>query len=325
MSNWRLAGSAAVVIGAAWILMLPATNTETFVRPIASVPAPAPNPRASIIFGGDMMFDRSIRTAMEKHGGDYIFSCIGALLQSADLVVANLEGPITARLSKSVGSKVGREGNFTFTFPTTTAPLLFRHNIRLVSLGNNHIMNFGREGLAETKQWLDKAGVLYFGEPDLAEVDRVERISLRGIPFSFINWSDWTPAGMPAAPNGAGFLNPVVEQIRKEAESGRVVVVYTHWGDEYMPPPKRVKNLARQFVDAGADLVIGSHPHIVQEDEVYAGKHIYYSLGNLVFDQYWNESVRHGLLLRVEFTPEGVESVEEIPIDNQTDRRTCAV
>ncbi len=315
MSNWRLAGSAAAVIGAAWILMLPAANTETFVRPIASVPAPAPKPRASIIFGGDMMFDRSIRTAMEKRGGDYIFSCISALLQSADLVVANLEGPITAHLSKSVGSKVGREGNFTFTFPTTTAALLFRHNIRLVSIGNNHTMNFGREGLAETKRWLDEAGILYFGEPDLGESNRVERISLRGIPFSFINWSDWT----------SDKTNHTVARVRDEVGAGRIVVVYTHWGDEYVPPPERVKTLARQFVDAGADLVIGSHPHIVQEDEVYAGKHIYYSLGNFVFDQYWNESVRRGLLLRVEFIPEGVESVEEIPIDNQTDRRTCAV
>ena len=78
-------------------------------------------------------------------------------------------------------------------------------------------------------------------------------------------------------------------------------------------------------MDAGAGIVIGSHPHVVQEHEVYKGKHIYYSLGNFFFDQYRDESVRHGLLLRVVFNANGVGRLEEIPIDNQTDRRTCVL
>lgn len=312
MSNWRLAGSAAAVIGAAWILMLPATNTETFVRPIASVPAPAPKPRASIVFGGDMMFDRSIRTAMEKHGGDYIFSCISELLKSADLVIANLEGPVTTHPSRSIGSAVGEEDNFTFTFPTSTAALLFRHNIRMVNIGNNHIMNFGLDGLQQTKWWLDSAGVRYVG--DVSGSSAIYRTVERSVPLSFVGYNEF---------GGSGYASTLAA-IRDEAEAGQVVVVYTHWGEEYVPPPERVKILARQFVDAGAEMVIGAHPHIVQEHEVYNGKHIYYSLGNFIFDQYWSESVRRGLLLRVEFAPTGVASVEEIPIDNQTDRRTCA-
>ncbi|MBI2612360.1 CapA family protein [Candidatus Kaiserbacteria bacterium] len=310
----RVVLGAAAVIAAAWLLILPVSDTRDFVRPVPVMPTPTPEPRASIIFGGDLMFDRSIRTAMEQHGEDYIFSCIEGVLQSADLVVANLEGPITTHPSKSIGTKVGGEGNYTFTFPISAAALLFRHNVRLVNIGNNHVMNFGREGLAQTKYWLDEAGVLYFGEPDLSETDRVERISVNGIPFSFVNWSDWT----------SDKTDHTVAQVREEAEKGNIVVVFAHWGDEYVPAPERVKVLARQFVDAGADIVIGAHPHVVQEHEIYQEKHIYYSLGNFVFDQYWSEAVRRGLLLRVEFTRESVASVEEIPIDNQTDRRTCA-
>ncbi|MBI4079902.1 CapA family protein [Candidatus Kaiserbacteria bacterium] len=282
---------------------------EKYVR-FAAQPA-----SATIIFGGDLMFDRTIRMAMNQHGEDYIFSCIDDLLKSADLVVANLEGPITTHPSKSVGTKVGGEGNFTFTFPTSTAALLGRHNVRLVSLGNNHSMNFGREGLAQTKRWLDGAGVSYFGDPDLGESERVERVTIGGILFSFVNWSDWT----------SDKTDHTVAQVRKEAEEGRVVVVFAHWGDEYVPVLPRVRQLAHSFADAGASIVIGSHPHIVQEKEFYNGTYIYYSLGNFIFDQYWNEAVRKGLLLSVEFTPQSVGSVKEIPIDNQTDRRSCAV
>lgn len=275
--------------------------------------APPQERHAEILFVGDMMFDRSIRTAAEEHGGDYLFSCINETLASADLVVGNLEGPITSSSSRSVGSVIGTPDNFTFTFPTTTAELLARHNVRLVSIGNNHIMNFGLSGLEQTKQWLTKAGVAYFGDPDALESDRVARITVEGIPFSFVNWSDWTSDN----------TDITVAQIRTEAQSGRVVVAYSHWGEEYVPPIPRVRALAHQMADAGAAIVIGGHPHIVQERESYNGREIYYSLGNFIFDQYWNEDVSHGLALKVTFGPQGVRTIEELPVVLGRDRRTC--
>jgi poly-gamma-glutamate synthesis protein (capsule biosynthesis protein) len=213
----------------------------------------------------------------------------------------------------SVGSVIGSPENFTFTFPTSTAPLLKRHNISLVNIGNNHIMNFSRGGLIETKNQLDRAGVRYFGDPDAVEENRVARIEIGGIPFSFVNWSDWT----------SDKTDHTVAQVRSEAGSGTVVVVYTHWGDEYVPPRESVRQLAHSFVDAGAAIVIGSHPHIVQEIEEYKGRKIYYSLGNFIFDQYWDEAVRTGLLVRVTFDREGVQSIEDLPISLERDRRTC--
>jgi len=276
-----------------------------------------------ILFGGDMMFDRAIRKAMRESGDDFIFSCLPKSLVNVDLFVANLEGPITTHASVSEGSTPGGENNFTFTFPTSTASLLKRHNLTLVNLGNNHIMNFGREGLTQTKEWLTQADVSYFGDPDAVEEDRVARTELHGIPFSFVNWSDWTPLDSSVS-NGASFVgNPVVEQIRREAEAGRVTIVYTHWGEEYVPPTPQMRQLAHSFVDAGAAIVIGSHPHVVQEHEVYNGKDIYYSLGNFIFDQYFSEEVREGLLVRVTFDREGVVATEEIPTYLERDRRTC--
>ncbi|TSC86119.1 MAG: putative enzyme of poly-gamma-glutamate biosynthesis (capsule formation) [Parcubacteria group bacterium Gr01-1014_8] len=280
---------------------------------------------AQILFGGDMMFDRSVRETMRENGDDHVFSCIRETLLSSDVVVANLEGPITTHSSLSLGSKVDTPENVTFTFSTSTATLLKRHNMSLVNIGNNHIMNFSREGLLQTKKWLDGAGIQYFGDPDSTESDRVARLEINGIPFSFVNWSDWTPVRKLSASNGAGELNPVVEQVRTEAESKRVVVVYAHWGEEYVPPTKPMRQLAHSFVDAGAEIVIGSHPHIVQEHELYNGKDIYYSLGNFVFDQYWNDEVSTGLLLRVTFDKDGVQSIAEIPVKLSRDKRVCVI
>ena len=273
------------------------------------------SPHARILFGGDMMFDRSIRTTMQEQGDGFVFSCLVDTFRNHDLIVANLEGPITDHSSVSVGSSVGGPDNFTFTFPTSTARLLHLEGITLVNIGNNHIMNYSREGLMQTYQWLRMNEVDTFGGPDLSESDKVDRRSINGVPFSFVNWSDWT----------SDKTDHTVAQVTLEAEAGRVVVVYTHWGDEYVAPPERVKQLARSFVDAGASIVIGSHPHIVQEHEFYKGKYIYYSLGNLIFDQYWNDAVSHGLMLDVAFSRTGVESVKEIPVELGRDRRTCPV
>ncbi len=271
------------------------------------------NSTVTILFAGDMMFDRYIRTATMRNGPDHVLSCMGSLLDGHDLVVANLEGPITPYPSMSVGSVIGSPENFTFTFPTSTASLLKRHHIELVNIGNNHIMNFGRDGLIQTKKFLDEAGVSYFGDPSVPETDRVKRMEIQGIPFSFVNWSDWT----------SDKTDHTVAQVKNEASQGRTAVVYTHWGDEYVEPPARVRQLARSFVDAGAVLIIGSHPHVIQEHEVYKGRHIYYSLGNFVFDQYWNDAVRTGLLVRATFDSEGRVSVEEMRTQLERDGRTC--
>lgn len=268
-------------------------------------------PRAEIIFAGDMMFDRTVRRAMEEKGPDHIFSCIKDTLLSADLVVANLEGPITPYESMSLGSAIGSPENFTFTFPTSTASLLARHNIRVVNLGNNHIKNFGDAGVRETKAFLNAAQVVYFGDP--SQSGSIAREDVGDVLFSFVSWSDWTGASR----------EETVAHVRAEREAGRLPIVYTHWGEEYVEAREREKILAREFIDAGAEMVIGSHPHVVQEREFYRGKTIYYSLGNFMFDQYWNEAVRTGLLVRVTFDDRGVAGIDEIPVTLERDRRTC--
>ena len=113
-------------------------------------------------------------------------------------------------------------------------------------------------------------------------------------------------------------------QVGAARAAGEIPIVYAHWGIEYATTsPEYVRELARSFIDAGAELVVGSHPHVVEESEIYKGNTIYYSLGNFIFDQYFSEDVRNGLLLEAVFNSSGVAAIKEIPIKLEHDRRTC--
>jgi AmmeMemoRadiSam system protein B len=256
-----------------------------------------------ILFVGDLMFDRGIRYYAEKNGGNsYIFSAKGGpasgwetlsdFLRNNDLVVANLEGPITNNKSISAESAIGSSNNYFFTFDPGVAITLAKENIKLLNLGNNHILNFGKDGLYQTKKYLDKSDINYFGSPN-EENSAVKYIN--GLKIAFISFNQFIEN------------NPqqVVEEIKKQKENADLVFVFCHWGNEYeLSESENQKKLAHDFVDAGADLVIGSHPHVIQPVEIYKDKRIYYSLGNFIFDQYFDENVRNGMGVIVKINPE---------------------
>src|SRR3989344_3668665 len=185
-----------------------------------------------VFFVGDMSFDRYIRQIAERKGEDFLFSCIGDFLKEADLVVGNLEGSITNKPSVSKGSIVGSPDNFTFTFPTTTAKLLKKNNIKLVNLGNNHTDDFGKEGLLSTQKYLEEAGIKYFGGVFGDEPIFYKKIG--GIEFVFISYNQF----------GGDSPERVARKIKKENEKGKKVIVYAHWGEEYVPANMSIKNTA---------------------------------------------------------------------------------
>jgi poly-gamma-glutamate synthesis protein (capsule biosynthesis protein) len=265
---------------------------------------------ARILAFGDMFFDRSIRTYADNEGFDYLFSCMDNTLKKYDLVFGNLESPITSNPSVSQGSQVGEMNNFIFTSPIESAKALYWHNIHLVNLGNNHINNFGWSGLHTTEDYLKKAGVGYFGGLDGDE--QIFHTLISNVPIAFISYNEF----------GGKSADAVAASIHEEKANGNTVIVYTHWGDEYLPPPERIKTKAHLFIDAGADIVIGSHPHVVNEHEVYKGKYIYYSLGNFIFDQYFSDAVDHGLALDLSISKDSIY-IKELPVTLGKDRRTC--
>ncbi len=271
----------------------------------------------TILFVGDMFFDRHIRLAAAKKGGDYLFSCIDPLFESVDMVVGNLEGPITTNASVTVGTKQDNPNHFYFTFPTSTAALLARHNVRLVNLGNNHIINFGKSGIASTHAYLEKAGVAYFG--GIAGNSPIYRARYQGRPFSFINYNQF----------GGESAQVVAAKIAQEKSWGSTVIVYTHWGDEYTYTVASMSKAARLFADNGADVIIGSHPHVVLDSARIGQTLVYYSLGNFMFDQYFNARVKNGLAVALTFSAASstpvLVGIQEYPVTLKSDGRTCLV
>lgn len=248
---------------------------------------------------------------MRERGDDFPLSCVADRLRGYDLVVGNLEGPITPFPSVAEGSEVGSPENYMFTFPTSTAAALARANIRLVNLGNNHIGNFDREGIEMTRNYLAEAGVRYFG--GRAEDVSIYRYSSDGLDVSFVSYNEF----------GGASLASTSEAVRQEASAGLIVFVYAHWGEEYAPPSLRVKDTAHAFIDAGAAAVFGSHPHVVLEKEEYRGKPVYYSLGNFLFDQYWSEEVSRGLAVEARIREGGALAFRDLRADMKRSGAVC--
>lgn len=265
------------------------------------------------------MFDRHIRQNAQKRGGyDALLSSgLQKLFAEADLVIGNLEGPVTNNPSKSVGSVVGSPANFIFTFDPAVVAFLYQHNIRLVNLGNNHILNFGQAGLEETYRYLRDGKIGFFGATGgSAEQERIFSTIFGGRSFAFVNYNQFTPAGYESA----------LSDLAAVRNTHDVVVLYTHWGNEYVPENAVLKEQARAFLAGGANLIIGSHPHVVTGTEEIAGKKVYYSLGNFIFDQYFEPAVREGLVVIARFDPEtNVFTFTDIPVKLEPNGTTSLI
>jgi poly-gamma-glutamate synthesis protein (capsule biosynthesis protein) len=255
---------------------------------------PVTGNKIKILFLGDLMFDRWIRQAQEKRGGDFVFQKVDTLLKSEDLVVANLEGPITDKTSVSVDSKFGSKENYVFTFPPQTADELFKENIKLVSLGNNHILNQEEAGLVATRNYLQAAKVSFFGDPEDQNA-RIKIYEAGRLKIAFVNYNQFVAEAKQKT---------LADIVQAKVQKADLVILYTHWGKEFLPTPEeKTVNLAHEFVDAGADLIIGSHPHVIQSTEIYKDKKIYYSLGNFIFDQYFSPETQQGMGVEIQIDP----------------------
>jgi len=268
--------------------------SETFREPSPATPEPQIEP-LKITFVGDIMLDRHIRTLAEREGYLAIIDpLLCEYLRSADLVVGNLEGPITAQPSVSQGSIVGSPQNYRFTFDPNSISLLTHCNINLVNLGNNHMGDFGAAGRLSTHQALIAAGVNYFGDTGKQTYDSDQPSYVwqdeRG-SIGFVNYNQFVP----------GSWERTLAAVQQLSQGTDLVIVYTHWGIEYQTTHNpTLQSQAKQLIDAGAGLIIGTHPHVIGPTERIQDVEVYYSLGNFVFDQYFSPDVKKGLVVDAE-------------------------
>jgi len=301
------------------------TTTDNFLAQIAVLPQvvetatstnnqdgqDTPSNQATIIFTGDIMLSRGVAKKIKaKQDLTYSFLAVADYLKSADLVFGNLETALLPGRESGLGEMV-------FRADPKLAKVLYDFNFAVVSLANNHTMNFGRVGLGQTLQNLLAEGVDYAGA-GLSALEAYNPVVIHrnGLTFAFLAYTDndVVPFSYFGTATATGVAYMDIAKMQKAIKTAReradLVIVSMHAGNEYKSYPNiRQTNFARAAVDAGADLVIGHHPHVVQTAEQYKGKYIFYSLGNFIFDQR-TEATKEGLALKVFFTKDGIAKIE---------------
>lgn len=293
-----------------------------------------------LLFVGDVMLSRGISYQIKKHNDPrYPFLNIAGFLRSADIIFGNLEGPISNR---------GRNQGSIYSFradPAVVEGLKFA-GFNILSLANNHSLDWGREALLDTisilkENEIESVGAgrnyseanspiiwksdLHFnlGTSDVLNIDdNFGTSDVQSITkIAFLAFTNLYPATLKAKENSIGISDFDIEKIKneikylKESQIADIVVISFHWGEEYKTRSNLTQQkIAHALIEAGADLIVGHHPHVVQEIEKYRNGWIAYSLGNFVFDQNFSKETSEGLILKVVIKGKVIEKIEEIKI-----------
>lgn len=250
---------------------------------------------------GDIMLSRGVDSYISKNGYSYPYENLKNIFLADDLTIVNLECPIT-----EYGRGANKPERFVFKAKTENANAMKEAGIDLCNLANNHTMDYRSEGLKDTMENLSKAGISYVGAGANANTDMSYIFEKDGFKIGILAYSIFPPEGFVYDENSPG-INYLVDhedlksdRIREDLKNLKAdfKIIYFHWGIEYEPfAGIRQKELARIAIDSGADFIVGAHPHVIQDKEVYKGKYIYYSLGNCIFDKQIPKGSDEGLLL----------------------------
>jgi poly-gamma-glutamate synthesis protein (capsule biosynthesis protein) len=280
----------------------------------------------SMVAVGDIGLGRSVYTQM-KAAGDMAkpYRYFADTLRSADLAVANLECAVSD--AKAVITNTG----MTFVAPFEAAAGLKDSGIDAVSLANNHAFNGGADGYRDTLAEIKRLGLTAFGGGLNTTEAHTERIiTVKGIKVALLGYSSITGSTAATADSpGMAYLSMAPwgrytpsesDQMAADIAAARtradVVIPYFHWGTEYTHQANDDQRaVAHRAIEAGADLVLGAHPHWVQGVEWYQGKLITYSLGNFVFDQAWAVETTQGTALKLKFRGRSVTAAELVPYE----------
>lgn len=247
------------------------------------------NPGAkTVLFVGDIMLDRGVEDLVKRNSIYYPFQKISHFLRGIDIVFGNLEGPVVENPPEF------SDDSLKFAFNPEVIKGASWSHFNLFSLSNNHTPDMGKEGLEKTEKWLKKYGINFVGDPLSGSSDNLNSSFLRdNITFLAFNQI------FPFMDKGEEIIKTI--KMVKSSNPDNFLIVSMHWGEEYklINSPAQ-QSLARKIIEAGGDLIIGHHPHVVQSIEKYQEKLIFYSLGNFIFDQYFSTETQEGLAVGLE-------------------------
>lgn len=247
----------------------------------------------TLVATGDVMLGRSVNTqTIKQNDFTWAFQNLADILSQADVTIINLESPLIANCLQTdagmvfCGSQKHLEG------------LQFA-GVDIANLANNHILNYGQTGFQETVDLLENNGISALG------FGRTVTKNIQGQKITFLGYSLLEKYN----------LEDIKKIISYYDQKSDVVIVSVHWGIEYQDKPTKSQiEIAHSLIDSGTDLIIGHHPHWVQTEEVYQGKHIFYSLGNTIFDQMWSDKTRQGLIVSLTFSGAKIINITRHPI-----------
>lgn len=284
----------------------------TWVKNKESIANEAEQNFVTLLFGGDVMLDRGVRNSINKNfNGDYsaLFKNLD-ILKKSDITFINLEGPASDQ-------GIDKRNLYSFRMDPSIIPAIKGAGINIVSLANNHMGDWGTNAFSDTLLRLKENEILYTGGGiNSKEAEQPIVVEKYGMKIGYLSFSDVGPNNMKASENTPGILlanNPRFEEIINNA-SGQVdsLIVTFHFGDEYKTiHNKRQEYLAHTAIDNGAKIVIGTHPHVMQDVEVYKGGYIAYSLGNFIFDQYFSTDTMQGMLLEIKLNRDKTMSINK--------------
>ena len=308
-------GSAAVLVVAVFLvttlvgaLTAPSQNAEEAIPATDAAPSPT---TLTITFAGDCTLgtdvnfssDTSFNTKYEAvDDPSYFFANVADIFKNDDLTVVNMEGTLTTATAR-------QDKTFAFKGPAKYADILVKGNVETASLANNHSHDYGDQSYTDTISALESAGLGTFG------YDRIDYRDVNGVKVALI--------GTYELAKHLDIQDELKQNIQTAKDNGaQLVAVYFHWGNEKETVPDETQvQLGHIAVDAGADLVIGSHPHVIQGYEKYNGRYIVYSLGNFCFGGNPNPSDKDCMIFQQTFTVTG----NDVATDDDINVIPCSI
>jgi len=248
---------------------------------------------------GDMMLGRNIAKNIRQNGPEWLLGDVKSTLSGSDILFGNLESPLTSDKS------LPRRG-FGFTGDPEMARWLKDYGFTVLSVSNNHAFDRGAGGITDTLKYLSKFGIVACGggtEP--SEPYQPQIVDVKGTKFAFFAAESIVNFDSTSGKSGVAFLDSkkIISEIKKIRNDVDFVIVSLHWGNEYKKHPNTNQiRIAHDFIDNGADVIIGHHPHVLQGIERYKDGLIFYSLGNFIFDQR-DEPTKRSVIAAIDFYP----------------------
>ena len=270
----------------------------------------------TIVFAGDVLLDRGIEPIIKRHGVEYLFRNVSPFFHDADFTVVNLECPIT-----DINAPLMKK--YIFRADDSCAAALRKAGVTHCAMANNHIMDQGQHGLADTYQNILDAGLVPIGYglndsvrllPAILQKNDIQVAIFNDCAIKVENYD--SPFDAPGIANVATTkMMPLVSEFHRQHPDTRIVIVL-HWGVEFSLTPNPSQRIqAAQLFAVGADVIVGHHPHVIQDIDTINGKTVYYSIGNFVFDQR-NPLGKQALMPIITFRKDTIlHEVKEIEIE----------